>query len=103
MELRDGALTTTTEFAGKLPSPQCEIFVGYFAGAANRVAPDASAYRHRVVASTRISAYAKATVMKFLDNLIGWGDSLHAIHGGNRQPGRAALHSGRHDPRARAQ
>jgi peptidoglycan hydrolase-like protein with peptidoglycan-binding domain len=30
------------------------------------------------VASTRISAYGKATVMKFLDNLIAWGDSLYA-------------------------
>jgi hypothetical protein len=28
------------------------------------------------VASLRIAAYAKATVMKFLDNLIAWGDSL---------------------------
>jgi hypothetical protein len=31
-----------------------------------------------MVASTRISAYGKATVMKFLDNLIAWGDSLYA-------------------------
>jgi hypothetical protein len=31
-----------------------------------------------LVASTRISAYGKATVMKFLDNLIAWGDSLYA-------------------------
>ncbi len=32
---------------------------------------------HRV-ARLRIGAYAKATVMKFLDNLIAWGDSLYA-------------------------
>ncbi len=31
-----------------------------------------------MIASTRISAYGKATVMKFLDNLIAWGDSLYA-------------------------
>jgi hypothetical protein len=30
------------------------------------------------IASLRITAYAKATVMKFLDNLIAWGDSLFA-------------------------
>jgi hypothetical protein len=30
------------------------------------------------VASTRISAYGKAAVMRFLDNLIEWGDSLYA-------------------------
>jgi hypothetical protein len=31
-----------------------------------------------LIASLRISAYAKATVMKFLDNLIGWGDSYYS-------------------------
>ena len=46
-ELSDGALQSMIEFAGRLPSPQCEIFVGLIAGAANRVAPDAMAYGHR--------------------------------------------------------
>jgi hypothetical protein len=32
---------------------------------------------HRV-ARLRIGAYGKATVMKFLDNLIAWGDSLYS-------------------------
>ena len=31
-----------------------------------------------LVASTRISAYGKATVMRVLDTLIAWGDSLYA-------------------------
>jgi hypothetical protein len=35
-------------------------------------------YDPHMVASTRISAYGMATVMKFLDNLIAWGDSLYA-------------------------
>jgi FAD/FMN-containing dehydrogenase len=46
-ELSDGALNSMIEFAGKLPSPQCEIFIGLVAGAANRVPADAMAYRHR--------------------------------------------------------
>jgi FAD/FMN-containing dehydrogenase len=46
-ELRDGALDSIIEFAGKLPSPQCEIFIGLVSGAANRVPADAMAYRHR--------------------------------------------------------
>ena len=46
-ELSDGALNAMIEFAGKLPSPQCELFIGLIAGAANRVAPEAMAYRHR--------------------------------------------------------
>jgi hypothetical protein len=40
-ELSDGALAAVIEYAGKLPSPQCEICIGHIAGAANRVAPDA--------------------------------------------------------------
>ena len=46
-ELADGALDSVIEFAGKLPSPQCEIFIGLIAGAPNRVAPNAMAYGHR--------------------------------------------------------
>ena len=46
-ELADGALNSIIEFAGKLPSPQCEIFIGLIAGAPNRVAPNAMAYAHR--------------------------------------------------------
>jgi len=46
-ELADGALDSIIEFAGKLPSPQCEIFIGLIAGASNRIAPDAMAYGHR--------------------------------------------------------
>jgi FAD/FMN-containing dehydrogenase len=46
-ELSDGALNSMIEFGGKLPSPQCEIFIGLIAGAANRVSADATAYRHR--------------------------------------------------------
>ena len=46
-ELSDQALDTFIEFADKLPTSQCEIFIGLIAGAANRVSPDAMAYFHR--------------------------------------------------------
>ena len=46
-KLSDGAVDCMIEFAGKLPSPQCEIFVGLIAGAPNAVPPDATAYFHR--------------------------------------------------------
>ncbi len=46
-ELSDGALDMVIEYAGKLPSPQCEIFIAQLGGAANRVEPDATAYAHR--------------------------------------------------------
>ncbi|MFV1979654.1 MAG: FAD-binding oxidoreductase [Rhodothermia bacterium] len=46
-ELSDGALDVMVEYAGKLPSSQCEIFIALIEGVANGVAPDATAYRHR--------------------------------------------------------
>ena len=46
-ELRDESLDTMIEFARKLPSPQCEIFIAHIAGAANRIPADAMAYGHR--------------------------------------------------------
>ncbi len=46
-ELKDGAVDTVIEYAGKLPTSQCEIFIGLIAGAANRVAANAMAYPAR--------------------------------------------------------
>jgi FAD/FMN-containing dehydrogenase len=46
-ELSDGAIDAIIEFAGKLPTPQCEIFIASVEGKANRVASDAMAYANR--------------------------------------------------------
>ena len=46
-KLSDGALDSIIEYAGKLPSPHCEIFIGTIGGATGRVKPDAMAYAHR--------------------------------------------------------
>jgi len=46
-QLADGALNSIIEYAGKLPTAQCEIFIGLIAGVQNRVAADAMAYGHR--------------------------------------------------------
>lgn len=35
-ELRDGAIDSIIEYAAKLPSPQCEIFIGLVSGRADR-------------------------------------------------------------------
>ena len=45
--LSDGAIDAIVEYAGKLPSPHCEIFVGTMGGQTARVAPDAMAYSSR--------------------------------------------------------
>ncbi|HYA29208.1 MAG TPA: FAD-binding oxidoreductase [Acidobacteriota bacterium] len=47
IQLADGALDSIIEYARKLPSPACEIFIGLIAGAPNRIAPDVMAYGHR--------------------------------------------------------
>ena len=46
-ELSNGAVDALLEYAGKLPTPQCEIFIALIAGAANRVPANATAYGHR--------------------------------------------------------
>jgi FAD/FMN-containing dehydrogenase len=47
--LSDAALDTVIDYAGKLPTPQCEIFLGLIGGKANVPAPGATAYPHRDV------------------------------------------------------
>ncbi|MEP7206618.1 MAG: FAD-binding oxidoreductase [Casimicrobiaceae bacterium] len=46
-KLGDGVIDVIIEYAAKLPSPQCEIFVGSLGGATTRVAPGAMAYSSR--------------------------------------------------------
>jgi FAD/FMN-containing dehydrogenase len=46
-ELSDGAIDTIIEYAGTLPSPHCEIFIGTLGGQTARIAPDAMAYSSR--------------------------------------------------------
>jgi FAD/FMN-containing dehydrogenase len=46
-ELSNGALDSIIQFAGKLPTAQCEIFLALIAGAFNRIPADATAYGHR--------------------------------------------------------
>jgi FAD/FMN-containing dehydrogenase len=47
--LSDGAIDLLVDATGRLPSPECEIFVAHLGGAVNRVAANATAYPHRDV------------------------------------------------------
>jgi len=47
LDLKDGLFDTIVEFAGELPSPHCEIFVGHLGGQVARVAADATAFGNR--------------------------------------------------------
>jgi FAD/FMN-containing dehydrogenase len=46
-ELKDDVLDLLVEYAGKLPSPHCEIIVGYLEGKSNTVPANAMAYPNR--------------------------------------------------------
>jgi len=46
-ELTDDLLDVAADYAGRLPSGQCEIFFAALGGAVNRVAADSTAYSHR--------------------------------------------------------
>ncbi|GJJ05129.1 hypothetical protein RugamoR64_56670 [Duganella rhizosphaerae] len=46
-QLSDQAIDTVIHYAGKLPTPQCEIFLGLLGGQAGRPAPGDTAYPHR--------------------------------------------------------
>jgi FAD/FMN-containing dehydrogenase len=45
--ISDAAVEAIIDYAGKLPTPECEIFIAHLGGAVNRVAKDATAYPHR--------------------------------------------------------
>lgn len=45
--LDDGLLDVVVDFAGRVPSPHCEIFLASLGGATGRPAPDSTAYPHR--------------------------------------------------------
>ncbi|QAU33031.1 FAD-binding oxidoreductase [Janthinobacterium sp. 17J80-10] len=46
-QLSDDAIAVILDYAAKLPSPQCEIFIGTIGGQTTRIAPGAMAYSSR--------------------------------------------------------
>jgi FAD/FMN-containing dehydrogenase len=49
VQLSDAAVDVMLDHVGRLPSPECEVFIGHLGGAMNRVPVDATAYPHRDV------------------------------------------------------
>lgn len=70
-ELKDAAIDAVIKFATMLPSPQCEIFIGLIAGAANRVSADAMAYGNRD-AKFVLNVHARWDEAKQDQACIGW-------------------------------
>ena len=46
-QIDEGLIDAIIEYAGELPSPHCEIFIGTIGGETGRVAPEATAYSSR--------------------------------------------------------
>ncbi len=46
-QISDGVIDAIVEYAARLPSPHCEIFIGTIGGQTTRVAPEAMAYSSR--------------------------------------------------------
>ncbi len=70
-DLSNEALETVLEYVEKLPSPQCEIFIGLVSGAANRVSPNAMAYGHRD-ANFVLNVHSRWDEAAQDDACIGW-------------------------------
>ena len=67
----DAAIATVIRFAGQVPTPQSEIFLGLIGGQANRTPPGATAYPHRDVLFA-MNVHTRWTEQGDDDRCIGW-------------------------------
>jgi FAD/FMN-containing dehydrogenase len=75
--LSDDLITTVIDYLGRLPSPQCEIFIGCLGGEASRPAPDATAYPHRE-AKYAMNVHARWNDASEDDSCIAWARDFFA-------------------------
>ncbi|WP_242394131.1 FAD-binding oxidoreductase [Anaeromyxobacter oryzisoli] len=121
LALPDGAIDVLLDHAGRLPSPECEVFIAHLGGAVNRVAVEATAYPHRNVQfvvnvhtrwtdpadDVRCIAWARALFDAVAPHATGGVyvnfmplDEAHRVEGGAYGPnyGRLARIKARYDP-----
>lgn len=76
-ELSDGVIDTVIEYAGTLPSPQCEIFIAAIGGQTASVAADAMAYASRD-ASYVMNVHGRWDSATEDERCIGWAREFFA-------------------------
>jgi FAD/FMN-containing dehydrogenase len=77
IHLSDDAIDVVLRYAGTLPSPQCEIFLGLIGGKANARAPDATAYPHRNV-QFAMNVHGRWTDPADDATVVGWAREFFA-------------------------
>lgn len=76
-QLSDGAIETVIDYAGRLPTPQCEIFVGTIGGQTGRVKPEAMAYSSRD-ANYVLNVHGRWETPADDDRVIAWAREFFA-------------------------
>jgi len=69
--LHDGLFSSMIDYAGKMPSPHCEIFIGLVAGKMNEVPADATAYSGRDMKFV-MNVHGRWETAEEDDKCIGW-------------------------------
>jgi FAD/FMN-containing dehydrogenase len=69
--LSDEAIEVVLRYAGSVPTPHCEIFLGLIGGKANALPPDATAYPHRNV-QFAMNVHGRWLDRTDDDKVIGW-------------------------------
>jgi FAD/FMN-containing dehydrogenase len=75
--LSDEAIDVVLRYAGTLPTPHCEIFLGLIGGKANARPPDATAYPHRNV-QFAMNVHGRWTDAAQDDSVVSWAREFFA-------------------------
>lgn len=76
-QISDGVIDAIIEYAAKLPSPHCEIFIGTIGGQTTRVAPEAMAYSSRD-ANYVMNVHGRWETAAEDERCIGWAREFFA-------------------------
>ena len=77
IELSDGLLDTLVDYVQRLPTAECEIFIGQLGGASSRIPADATAYPHRD-ANFVMNVHTRWRERRDEQASIGWARDLFA-------------------------